>query len=305
MTKIKDKVIEYFKIIDGLNENNSFLLCMLFTFFVAYLDVTFKLDNHNIQLSLIYMISVFFGAWKLSPLKLAGIILLTAAFLMNSHLYDILAKGSQYPVLSNSKIDYNAIIRDWRILISGISVMTVFTVMCVVIQMYYEDRKKAHNDPLTNTLNRQGFNATLMNNLIKTRNSNQSFSLLVIDIDNFHSVNDTLGRDIGDHVLRTVSSVINDQLHKTECVARTEGDEFVVYLSDLKEDEVRGMIAKIKMMLDEVMFLNGYTITFSIGGVLYKTIPAKLNDIIHQADSIMRDIKRKTIGNLYLKVFNE
>lgn len=91
-----------------------------------------------------------------------------------------------------------------------------------------ELRHASEHDPLTGLANRAKFNATLEVALRNLRQREQSVAVILLDLDNFKEVNDTLGHPIGDRLLQAFSERLSGSLRKAETLARLGGDEFAI-----------------------------------------------------------------------------
>jgi diguanylate cyclase (GGDEF)-like protein len=117
----------------------------------------------------------------------------------------------------------------------------------------------ALQDPLTGLPNRELFRNHLHQKLIRTRRAHQICALLVIDLDHFKDVNDTLGHPIGDRLLAEVAVRLKASLRASDAPARLGGDEFAVILSDLRSPEDAAYIAqKVVGHLSAPFFLDGH-----------------------------------------------
>jgi diguanylate cyclase (GGDEF)-like protein/PAS domain S-box-containing protein len=96
----------------------------------------------------------------------------------------------------------------------------------------YEARLRhlADHDPLTGLLNRRGFERALEAHVARTRRYGAAGALLVIDLDGFKYVNDTLGHHAGDQLIVACASALRERLRETDVLARLGGDEFAVLL---------------------------------------------------------------------------
>ncbi|MCG8609934.1 MAG: diguanylate cyclase response regulator, partial [Pseudomonadales bacterium] len=86
--------------------------------------------------------------------------------------------------------------------------------------------KMAHQDPLTGLHNRSGFMNHLKTILPQSQRRNYNIALLYIDLDNFKIINDTLGHEVGDHYLRSISKIFKASTRASDFLARLGGDEF-------------------------------------------------------------------------------
>ncbi len=94
----------------------------------------------------------------------------------------------------------------------------------------------AHHDPLTGSLNRRAFDDDCKRIFAITEGQRVDVSLVLIDCDHFKAINDTYGHDIGDRVLRTIASTVQQTLRKGDRLYRLGGDEFAVLFLDKGQD---------------------------------------------------------------------
>lgn len=88
-------------------------------------------------------------------------------------------------------------------------------------------------DPLTGLFNRRGFERELRKIMASIRRYGRNCALLMVDLNKFKQINDTLGHKVGDIVLRHVANMLLENTRETDIVARLGGDEFCVILVDL------------------------------------------------------------------------
>lgn len=98
----------------------------------------------------------------------------------------------------------------------------------------YQSRLQTYSerDPLTGLYNRRKFDEFLNLEVERGRRHNRTFSLLLLDVDNFKTINDSYGHPVGDLALKELAAVLNRRLRRTDLIARLGGDEFAVLLSD-------------------------------------------------------------------------
>jgi diguanylate cyclase (GGDEF)-like protein/PAS domain S-box-containing protein len=124
----------------------------------------------------------------------------------------------------------------------------------------------AHHDSLTGLPNRLLFNDRLGQAISLARRDARQFALLYLDLDKFKPVNDTLGHDAGDQLLRSVAERIREQVRESDTVARVGGDEFTVILRDISSREDAAAVAsKIIAAIATPFRLGSQTRTVEIG----------------------------------------
>ncbi len=120
----------------------------------------------------------------------------------------------------------------------------------------------ARFDPLTRLLNRAFFEATVRESLERIAWRNESFSLLFIDLDHFKSVNDTLGHQQGDALLRAVAERLRNVVRETDFVARFGGDEFVIQQTRVNSTKQTERLAqRIVASLGAPFDIEGHIVT--------------------------------------------
>jgi len=153
--------------------------------------------------------------------------------------------------------------------------------------------KQARTDPLTGLANRSGLLAAGEGALARARRSGRDVTVLFIDLDAFKPINDRLGHQAGDEVLRTSAARLQAVTRETDCVARVGGDEFVVVCEELDEDETTGLEARIRDALAEPIDVGTpVAVTASIGSVRIAG-DGGLAQAIADADARMYAAKRE------------
>lgn len=161
---------------------------------------------------------------------------------------------------------------------------------------FYETelRKLAQHDSLTGLLNRHAFQSQ-MDSLLRTASFESHFALFYIDLDNFKSINDTFGHDVGDLLLIDVAAKVRRSVRDEDLVARIGGDEFLVLVTDaISSNRVSGIARAIISSLDTPSICNGHSITIhaSIGISCYPDNGTDPKNLIKIADLAMYRSKR-------------
>ncbi|MBA2709564.1 MAG: EAL domain-containing protein [Tatlockia sp.] len=155
-------------------------------------------------------------------------------------------------------------------------------------------RDLANYDRLTAVPNRQFFETTLTSYIDYAYKNSKQLALLLIDLDNFKAVNDTLGHHVGDHLLKTLSKRISGCLRRKDFIARLGGDEFVVLLKMKNCDEIELVADKINKALATPFELGDYQVetSCSIGISFYPQNGTTNSDLLKHADIAMYQAKK-------------
>lgn len=165
---------------------------------------------------------------------------------------------------------------------------------------------KAHTDQLTQLLNRRG----AKQELVRLMESNVEFALLLLDLNKFKPINDIYGHDAGDEILNYIASQLTKCLRRRDILSRWGGDEFVVILPELKQQEVLKVCEKIIKAIEKPHFLSQSNTTVSVGasiGVTYyqQNQLCELDTLIQQADKAMYRVKEARDKQLYVMAYQD
>ncbi len=154
----------------------------------------------------------------------------------------------------------------------------------------------AHHDPLTGLPNRLLFQDRLLHAIGRAARESQQLAVMFIDLDRFKNVNDTLGHQTGDRLLKEVASALSGRLREGDTLARLGGDEFVVLLEHVDGQYGATQVAQKMVALFEQPFLvSGHElfVTGSIGVALYPQDALDANLLIRHADVAMYQAKAR------------
>jgi diguanylate cyclase (GGDEF)-like protein len=145
----------------------------------------------------------------------------------------------------------------------------------------------AHHDPLTQLPNRRQLSARLGGALSRASNTGQQLALLFVDLDNFKSINDTLGHNFGDRVLQLVAERLRSAAGPRSVLARLGGDEFTVLIEDVQShEEVLDRANEIVVALQQPLSIKGRVLSTSasVGASLYPEHASDADSLLRAAD---------------------
>jgi len=165
-----------------------------------------------------------------------------------------------------------------------------------------ELEKRAQYDDLTLLPNRKLFLRQLEKAIGRSQRSSRPLAVLFVDLDRFKSVNDTLGHDIGDELLRQVARRMSSNLRVGDFIGRWGGDEFVVCLEDFGDARNAGAAAqKLVLVLSEKYSIAGSEVyaTPSIGIASYPDSGDAAERLVKAADLAMYQAKKRGGGRFH------
>jgi len=151
----------------------------------------------------------------------------------------------------------------------------------------------AHHDPLTGLPTRTLLRDRLEVAIERARRSHDHLAVIMVDLDNFKRVNDSLGHQAGDKLLAEVSKRLKDSIRKSDTVARMGGDEFIVLLPDLRDaNDAQVLALKLLDEISKPIHLGSHqlTVTASCGISIFPECE-QIDDLFKNADLAMYRIK--------------
>jgi diguanylate cyclase (GGDEF)-like protein/PAS domain S-box-containing protein len=164
-------------------------------------------------------------------------------------------------------------------------------------------RHMAYHDQLTGLPNRLLFHDRLNMAMARAQRSRTSIAIMMFDLDKFKSINDNMGHEAGDTLLKGVAQRLGGTLRKSDTVARMGGDEFLLILPDITGMETVHIVAeRIMNLFREPFIINNLDVstTASIGVALYPEDGKEVEALVRNADMAMYHAKAEG-GNKYFR----
>lgn len=154
----------------------------------------------------------------------------------------------------------------------------------------------AQYDHLTGLVNRMLFRDRLAQAMARSKRMQQPIGLMLLDLDRFKAVNDTLGHDIGDELLKSVSERLKSCVREVDTVARMGGDEFTIILEGVaSEHNILTVAKRITESISTCFEVKGHQISIgvSIGITIYPIDDHSIDELLKHADAAMYRAKQQ------------
>ena len=156
-------------------------------------------------------------------------------------------------------------------------------------QRLAEAERLARQDPLTGLLNRRALEAELGIEVHRARRLGYTLGVLMLDVDDFKSINDRFGHAVGDAALQRLAALLTERLRQSDRVARVGGEEFVVVLPGADPQATLAVARKLRQATAE---LPAPRITLSLGGASLPASQANASLLLERADLALYAAKR-------------
>jgi len=187
----------------------------------------------------------------------------------------------------------------WLYSLAGMAFFATCMVMCdlwfLVTELERELAEQARTDSLTGALNRRAMEDAALREMARSTRYGYQLCMIMIDIDNFKHLNDTLGHAAGDCALQAFSHKVKAMLRRPDLLARTGGDEFTILLPDTPAFAGVAAAERVRQAIEalEISF-EGEPIKFTVSAGVAQLDPAEggWEGMLKRADAAMYDAKR-------------
>jgi diguanylate cyclase (GGDEF)-like protein len=264
---------DFYKIIINNSKGISILVGAILIIILGIIDLSI---DYRISFSIFYVLPVLFVTWN-SGFR-TGLIFafLSSCFWFAAAFY---SHNSQYPI---PILVWNSVVR-----------FSFFIIIAYTIHILKNERKNARFDFLTRIPNRRFFDELFHAEVQRSIRYGHPLTIAYMDVDNFKTINDTLGHQIGDNLLKIVSHTIKKHIRSTDIVARLGGDEFAIILLETSENPGLRIIKKVQKELRAVMNDKSFPVTFSFGLVTFRKFPKTEREMLKIADDYMYKAKKE------------
>jgi diguanylate cyclase (GGDEF)-like protein len=178
------------------------------------------------------------------------------------------------------------------------SLISIGMILVMLEEQVHSNQWLALHDELTGLPNRRLFAARLTSAIEQTDRRGNSLALVVLDLNDFKKINDTLGHVAGDQVLREVGSVLRKSIRASDTVARLGGDEFIIVAGDMAgESAIERFTDSLRCALERPMVINDQPMLVgaSFGYAMYPRDASDATKLLRLADQRMYGLKRRPV----------
>lgn len=271
---------------DGLHAGAVLALSVVLALVIAVVD---SLTGPDLSFHIFYLAPVIMAGWAAGAVP-AGVIAATCA--LGWLLADI-HTGRTYEL---------AVTPYWNVTVRFASFGVVGYLLSALRTSWNHERELARTDNLTGVNNARSFVEQVEAELRRARRHGRPLTIAYIDLDDFKSVNDSLGHSAGDAVLRTVAQAMVRSIRGVDVVARLGGDEFGVLLPETDAEVAEPVIQKLHAAITENTTADAFPVTASIGAITCRQLPMTVDDLIRMADERMYRVKRNGKNRVHHEV---
>jgi len=190
-----------------------------------------------------------------------------------------------------------------QLMFYGISIMLNCVVLSLLIVFLNIQNHSIYNDFLTGVNNRKKLEIYLKDK-INSCNENKTFSAIMIDLNNFKSINDNFGHGVGDHALQISAKILNSCLRTNDFIGRYGGDEFVIIFDISNIENLEEVVSRINYSAEvyNESSIDPFKISFSMGYAVYNYhAQLTIDEFLKQIDILMYENKHasKKLNNTY------
>lgn len=228
------------------------------------------------------------GGWRANCVCLAGFAALGGVLMLRAA--DMMLDPELFDPVDSLVITVTALV------IPLAQICIAFGLIMMVMRRYAERlRRLSLLDPLTGTLNRAGLELQGKRVGLRALRSGRSLAVVMIDVDNFKSINDTHGHPVGDEVLRHLADLLRIELRPHDVLARFGGEEFVLVLDDVNLAEALVLAERLRTCIEAAIVQMEKTVvrfTASLGVVSSDERGHDLMRLISAGDAALYQAKR-------------
>lgn len=198
----------------------------------------------------------------------------------------------------NRDVSFGGVTLIWNFCIRSFFLTLFALVTSELREQMRNEEYLADVDGLTGLLNRRSFYEVYEKLFANAKRYKHPISFAYLDLDNFKTINDRLGHEAGDEVLRIVSDIISQHIRQSDLASRLGGDEFAIVLTETGFDGAGLTFKKLQSEVNAAMSERNWEVTMSVGAISCINLPDNCTEIISAADQLMYQVKKGGKNNL-------
>jgi len=227
----------------------------------------------------LYLIPIIYVAWYLGSPSALTLALFAA---LSIAVTDRLA-GKQY---TQPLAEY------WNIFAEYVTFSLTAHLIAKQAQQRREAEHLASADPLTSARNRRAFYEIVNAEIRRARRYAHILTIAYLDLDDFKTINDSLGHSVGDEVLLTFVAAVQSTIRDVDTLGRIGGDEFSILFPETGAEEAQAILERLMMCARGEFRRRAWSVTVSCGAAAFIEIPGSAEELIDYADRCMYEVKR-------------
>ena len=275
------------KYMSSLTRSRVFILSFFCVCIIGYID---HLIAPRLSLSVFYAVPVAGAAWYIN--RQAGVFMSIFAALI--WLAADLDSGHTYVHL---------LIPYWNCIVRLIFFLIITVQLTIIRSKLDIEESLADTDYLTGLKNSRSFYEYVEFESHRSRRSLKPMTIVYIDLDNFKYINDSLGHNEGDELLKAVGETLKTNIRQSDIISRLGGDEFAGLFPEADFDKSKVIITNIAEHLNKAMNSRNWPVTFSIGAITFNKPLDSTHEMIKAVDKVMYEVKNKSKNNIAHKNF--
>ena len=273
---MKKRLLKFISWLAGLPRPFAVALSLVLFLIIATLDY---LSGEHFLVSALYLLPVALVSWRVgfkSGATLGVICAVTLALLNPGEIH----------------ADIHSLLALWNLAVIAIIFGVVAWLLSEVRRLREREDLLQRTDMLTGAANRTSFINEVDQEILRALRHGQSLSLICVDLDDFHAINDRLGHKEGDRLLAAVGDTLMQAVRGIDTLGRLGADEFVILLPNASSDAANTVAPRLRQALTDRMRRDLWPVTFSIGVLTCPLPPQSAEQLLHQADELMHRAKQ-------------
>lgn len=154
-----------------------------------------------------------------------------------------------------------------------------------------EMQKLEYTDQLTTLFNRRRVEELLLSEFQRAKRYGNTYSVILLDVDDFKTINDTYGNNTGDQILITIADIINGRIRSVDIAGRWEGEKFIIICPETKLGNTAFLAEALRKIIESTNFHMLENITCSFGVATYRNTDNHHHDALDWADQLLYEAK--------------